>query len=41
VEYRAAALRVAARPDEARAFLEFLSRDAARAVLAAAGFEVP
>jgi molybdate transport system substrate-binding protein len=41
VEYRAAALRAAADPGAARRFLDFLGGEAARAVLAEAGFDLP
>lgn len=41
IEYRAAVLRRAASPDDARRFLAFLQGGAARALLAGAGFALP
>jgi molybdate transport system substrate-binding protein len=41
IEYQAAALRGAARPGEARRFVAFLGSEAARTVLAEAGFALP
>jgi molybdate transport system substrate-binding protein len=41
IEYRAAALRGAANPSQARRFVAWLRSEAARALLADAGFELP
>jgi molybdate transport system substrate-binding protein len=41
IEYRAAALRGAARPAEARRFVAFLGSETARGLLAGAGFALP
>lgn len=41
IEYRAAVLRGAQRPDEAQSFLAFLHGDRARAILVEAGFALP
>jgi ABC-type molybdate transport system substrate-binding protein len=41
IEYRAAALRGAAHPAEARRFLAYLRSESARALLSGAGFALP
>jgi molybdate transport system substrate-binding protein len=41
IEYQAAALRGAARPEEARRFLDYLRGEAARGLLSEAGFTLP
>ena len=41
IEYRAAALRGAAQPAEARRFLAYLRGETARAALSSAGFALP